>query len=511
MHVVDADADEVTGNEDFTVFVRDHEARLRNALTARFGVEFGREAAAEALAYGWEHWDRVGLMDNPIGYLFVVGRDRGRTMAGRRRVLFPDVSQERASWVEPGLAAEGFSKPTRFHRDELDELTNEPGVHVVWDPDGQLIYVGHSGSQRDRVLQHLSGDREASILHKKVGDRLDKRLQRAASRDEIRACLERMTIAWKSNDNPQALTSRIVEELGALLNEKRATARLHLVLRWSPTEKADTIEAHRSIADSHGSVWWGKITSDPSSPAMGAKRLNELKRQLDESVETHVYLVGAGTVWRTTLTDLSTDPSPILPGERPDYYDVSECHLFVKLSNFTQLEWSFLETSLFLASSGKPVADSLGGQALLLYVHETSSKGSTMSDDWNDLADELLLPVGSLREIDSLLRDKRQVIFYGPPGTGKTFVAQALARHYARGSGDFKLVQFHPSYAYEDFVEGYRPVLIDGVAGFRVQDGPLKRIAFDASNNPEATFVLVIDEINRGKHHQGVRRALLPP
>lgn len=105
MHVVDADADEVTENEDFSVFVRDHEARLRNALTARFGIEFGREAAAEALAYGWEHWDRVGVMDNPIGYLFVVGRDRGRTMAGRRRVLFPDVSQERASWVEPGLSA----------------------------------------------------------------------------------------------------------------------------------------------------------------------------------------------------------------------------------------------------------------------------------------------------------------------------------------------------------------------------------------------------------------------
>ena len=43
------------------------------------------------------------------------------------------------------------------------------------------------------------------------------------------------------------------------------------------------------------------------------------------------------------------------------------------------------------------------------------------------LADELLLPIDFLEEIDSLLEDKRQVIFQGPPGTGKTYVAQALA------------------------------------------------------------------------------------
>ncbi len=47
------------------------EAELRRALTGRLGGELGREVAA--LAYGWEHWERVQGMDNPTGYLYQVG------------------------------------------------------------------------------------------------------------------------------------------------------------------------------------------------------------------------------------------------------------------------------------------------------------------------------------------------------------------------------------------------------------------------------------------------------
>ncbi|MGY3684119.1 AAA family ATPase [Streptomyces sp. TE33382] len=62
-----------------------------------------------------------------------------------------------------------------------------------------------------------------------------------------------------------------------------------------------------------------------------------------------------------------------------------------------------------------------------------------------------------LREIRSLLADERQLIFYGPPGTGKAFLAQELAEYLGGGREQVKLVQFHPSYAYEDFFEGFRP------------------------------------------------------
>ena len=61
------------------------------------------------------------------------------------------------------------------------------------------------------------------------------------------------------------------------------------------------------------------------------------------------------------------------------------------------------------------------------------------------------------------------------------------------------IVQFHPSYAYEDFIEGFRPRLTEGgQAGFTLTEGPLRRIAEQARAKPAATFILVIDEINRG-------------
>ena len=115
-----------------------------------------------------------------------------------------------------------------------------------------------------------------------------------------------------------------------------------------------------------------------------------------------------------------------------------------------------------------------------------------------DLAEQLYLPAAFLTEIVMLLEDKRQVIFQGPPGTGKTFVAQALAEHLAGSPECVTLVQFHPSYSYEDFVQGYRPTLRDGQPGFELRDGPLLRTAEQARQNPGANHYLIIDEINRG-------------
>ena len=114
------------------------------------------------------------------------------------------------------------------------------------------------------------------------------------------------------------------------------------------------------------------------------------------------------------------------------------------------------------------------------------------------LADELLFDVEFLREVETLLEDKRQVIFQGPPGTGKTFAARKLAACLAGARERVRLVQFHPSYAYEDFVQGYRPTLTDGQPGFALRDGPLLDAAARARDEPDARHFLVIDEINRG-------------
>ena len=86
----------------FTDFVTETEERIRIALTATHGPDRGREAAAEALAYGWEHWDRVRAMDNPAGYLYRVGHNKAKRMR-RRPFALPAVPTGSDVWVEPAL------------------------------------------------------------------------------------------------------------------------------------------------------------------------------------------------------------------------------------------------------------------------------------------------------------------------------------------------------------------------------------------------------------------------
>lgn len=88
----------------FEEFVVAAEPKLRHALVAALGRERGREATAEALAYGWEHWDRIGKMENPAGYLYQVGRDHARRMTPRRVPVSQTVAHPEW-WVEPGLSA----------------------------------------------------------------------------------------------------------------------------------------------------------------------------------------------------------------------------------------------------------------------------------------------------------------------------------------------------------------------------------------------------------------------
>ena len=114
------------------------------------------------------------------------------------------------------------------------------------------------------------------------------------------------------------------------------------------------------------------------------------------------------------------------------------------------------------------------------------------------LANKVYLTPDFLSEIEELLSDKKQVIFQGPPGTGKTYVAQELALHLAGSANRVHLVQLHPSYAYEDFVQGFRPAIRAGQPGFSLVDGPLISAAKQAETEPEEKHFLVIDEINRG-------------
>ena len=109
----------------------------------------------------------------------------------------------------------------------------------------------------------------------------------------------------------------------------------------------------------------------------------------------------------------------------------------------------------------------------------------------------LFMPRESFEEILQLLRWKKNVILQGPPGTGKTFVARRLANALMGVSAPDRVsfVQFHQSYAYEDFIQGHRPAE-DG--RFRLKNGLFYEFCQRARKDLRRRYVFIIDEINRG-------------
>jgi 5-methylcytosine-specific restriction protein B len=121
------------------------------------------------------------------------------------------------------------------------------------------------------------------------------------------------------------------------------------------------------------------------------------------------------------------------------------------------------------------------------------------------IADGCFLTSAELAEILDRWRSKMNLILQGPPGTGKTWLAKRLGFALA-GSNDretarsrLRVVQFHPSLAYEDFVRGWRPA---GDGRLELIDGILMQAIQAAESEPDRPFVLVIEEINRGNPAQ---------
>jgi MoxR-like ATPase len=111
--------------------------------------------------------------------------------------------------------------------------------------------------------------------------------------------------------------------------------------------------------------------------------------------------------------------------------------------------------------------------------------------------DGLFLAEEQFTEILNSLSRKKNVILQGPPGCGKTFICKRLA--YAllgfKDPPKVAMVQFHQSYAYEDFIQGWRP---EEGGGFRLRNGVFYEFCKKASNDDKSDYVFIIDEINRG-------------
>jgi MoxR-like ATPase len=115
-----------------------------------------------------------------------------------------------------------------------------------------------------------------------------------------------------------------------------------------------------------------------------------------------------------------------------------------------------------------------------------------------DAANELFMDRQEIDHHLALLVRKKNLILQGPPGVGKTFAACRLAWALmgARDRDRSTMVQFHPSYSYEDFIQGLRPVE-DG--RFCLKDGIFVQFCRRAHADRHRPYFFLIDEINRGQ------------
>lgn len=129
-------------------------------------------------------------------------------------------------------------------------------------------------------------------------------------------------------------------------------------------------------------------------------------------------------------------------------------------------------------------------------IEEVEQENNDEKYDKNDFLNEVFVDEEKYNSIVSVLEKKKNIILEGAPGVGKTFMAKRLAYSIIgrKDKSQVQLIQFHQSYSYEDFIEGFRPT----ENGFKLEKGLFYKICKKAESNPKEKFYLIIDEINRG-------------
>lgn len=204
----------------------------------------------------------------------------------------------------------------------------------------------------------------------------------------------------------------------------------------------------------------------------GDGRTVEVEWDLEFKEKTWYFFTNRTTLWR-----LNTDPNYELAWMVRDLIDFT-------WANGTQDYQKYLKALQDDSSQGSET------EALPYSIDDVLASGAFMTRDY-------------LVSILNTLKEKKAIIVQGAPGVGKTFIARKLAFALMEEQDNerVRMVQFHQSYSYDDFVRGYRPM--EGQAGtFGLQNGIFFDFCERARQDPDREYVFIIDEINRGNLSQ---------
>lgn len=251
--------------------------------------------------------------------------------------------------------------------------------------------------------------------------------------------------------------------------------------RLSDGQEANILE--EAITGALLQEWTGMLTGfepgteiSPADEVLG-KQILSLFKEAQTAFQTQAASIGVGA-----LPQLS-------PAETLFIVSFRELQAKYNVSvNFNQVKFNALQNEAYTVQHVVPKPGSAPSEPL---------KRASMPDRGKQIRD--------------LLIDNGQLVFYGPPGTGKTYTAQQFARWWLHEEcteptdAQLDTVTFHPSFSYEDFIEGLTAKQTDsGDVAYEIEPGRFKeiaeraRVAYQENSEDPDPYILIIDEINRG-------------
>ena len=170
-----------------------------------------------------------------------------------------------------------------------------------------------------------------------------------------------------------------------------------------------------------------------------------------------------------------------------------------ELKNFKELSfaaWKYSEQVNKEEQAKKEVSESSAPRYDLPSEDTKESEKVDTSYTREDFLKEVFVSAEDYNRLATILRLKKNIILEGAPGVGKTFIADRLAYSLMgeKAIDRVKMVQFHQSYSYEDFIMGFRP----SASGFELRKGPFYQFCKQAEGDESNDYFFIIDEINRG-------------